>query len=135
MEQIVNQLIMKNMSSVIYYMVSLYNKEGTHATSEINEEHELDSIQLDRLLLLMKLVFEDSFTEKNTDKHKLYKQELYNIYKTIRSDYVQYEQWKKYNSNLWLFSSFRTKNTRDLAKKILADVRLFKEALDIFNKF
>ena len=69
------------------------------------------------------------------DTHKAYKKELYSIYMTIGSDYKQYQHWKQYNSNIWMFSSYRNKNTKALAKKILADVRLFHEGLKMFSMF
>jgi hypothetical protein len=131
MEQIFTKFFTTHISTIIYYFISSY-KENIPTNSKINEENELELLQLDRLLLFMNIIFEDSFKEKYTDKHK---QELYNIYKTIRSDYYQYQQWKKYNNNLLIFSSFRMKNTKELAKKILADVKLFKEVLDIFKNF
>ena len=61
--------------------------------------------------------------------------ELYNIYVTICSDHIQYQQWKKYNDSLWIFSSMRKKNTKGLARKILADIKLFKEGLEMFSMF
>lgn len=131
MEQLFTKFFTTHISTIIYYFISSY-KENIPTNSKINEENELDLLQLDRLLLFMNLIFDDSFKEKYTIKHK---QELYNIYKTISSDYYQYQQWKKYNNNLLIFSSFRMKNTKELAKKILADVKLFKEVLNIFKNF
>ena len=52
---------------------------------------------------------------------------------TIRSDYTQYQQWKQHNSHIWVFSSYRKKDTPALAKKILADIRLFQEGLKLFS--
>ena len=51
----------------------------------------------------------------------------------ICSDYKEYHRWKVYNSSLWMFSSYRKKNTKQLAKKILADVKLFNEGLKLFS--
>lgn len=113
-----------------------------------DDERELDLLQMDRMLKWMHLVFEDRFVSIETDPgmsetptsaqdemHKAYKKELYNIYVTICSDYSQYRQWKQYNAGIWVFSSYRKKNTKDLAKKILADIRLFHEGLKMFTLF
>lgn len=118
----------------------------TLVRSDIDDERELDQLQMDRMLKWMGLIFEDSFElieirEPSTPKppmdetHKAYKKELYSIYMTIGSDYSQYQRWKQYNSNVWIFSSYRNKNTKALAKKILADVRLFHEGLKMFSMF
>lgn len=123
----------------------------TLVRSDIDDERELDLLQMDRMLKWMSLIFEDSFVpiEKPTDvvttpetdtlmiddTHKAYKKELYSIYVTICSDFRQYQNWKKYNSNIWVFSSYRNKNTKGLARKILADVKLFNEGLKMFSMF
>lgn len=118
----------------------------TLVRSDTDDERELDQLQMDRMLKWMGLIFEDSFEmieirEPSTpqppmdDTHKAYKKELYSIYMTIGSDYKQYQHWKQYNSNIWMFSSYRNKNTKALAKKILADVRLFHEGLKMFSMF
>jgi hypothetical protein len=110
----------------------------TLVRSEIDDERELDLLQMDRMLKWMSLVFEDSFVSIETpveDTHKAYKKELYSIYMTIGSDYKQYCQWKNYNSGVWVFSSYRNKDTKALAKKILGDVKLFYEGLKMFSMF
>jgi hypothetical protein len=118
----------------------------TLVRSDTDDERELDQLQMDRMLKWMGLIFEDSFElienrEPSTpqppmdDTHKAYKKELYSIYMTIGSDYKQYQHWKQYNSNIWVFSSYRNKNTKAIAKKILADVRLFHEGLKMFSMF
>ena len=128
----------------------------TLVRSDTDDERELDQLQMDRMLKWMGLIFEDSFemietppiqitadqegtcahtTPQIDDTHKAYKKELYSIYMTIGSDYKQYQHWKQYNSNIWMFSSYRNKNTKALAKKILADVRLFHEGLKMFSMF
>ena len=131
--------------------------------SDMDEERELDRLQMDRMLKWMGLIFEDSFvtieppsyqcspgtkcthsipcpssimpSAEQEETHKAYKKELYGIYMTIGSDYKQYQHWKQYNSNIWVFSSYRNKNTKELAKKILADIRLFHEGLKMFSMF
>lgn len=110
----------------------------TLVRSEIDDERELDLLQMDRMLKWMSLVFEDSFVPIETpteDTHKAYKKELYSIYMTIGSDYKQYCHWKNYNSGVWIFSSYRNKDTKALAKKILGDVKLFHEGLKMFSMF
>jgi hypothetical protein len=118
----------------------------TLVRSDTDDERELDQLQMDRMLKWMGLIFEDSFEmieirEPSTpqppmdETHKAYKKELYSIYMTIGSDYKQYQHWKQYNANVWVFSSYRNKNTKALAKKILADVRLFHEGLKMFSMF
>jgi hypothetical protein len=118
---------------------------------EHDDERELDLLQMDRMLIWMRLIFEDTFVsvEKETpgqakreqaqeqaqELHKGYKKELYSIYMSIRSDYAQYQQWKQYNNSIWMFSSYRNKNTKALAKKILSDVKLFHEGLKMFSMF
>jgi len=94
-------------------------------------EDELDLLQMDRMLKWMSLPFQ----QDSDTPIKHYKQELYNIYVTIRSDFHQYQEWKRYNASLWAFSSYRNKNTKGLARKILADVKLFKEGLEMFSQF
>jgi len=119
--------------------------------TEADDERELDLLQMDRMLKWMHLVFEDHFiaiessVDPGTDEtpqespqdetHKAYKKELYSIYVNICSDYSQYRQWKRYNSGIWIFSSYRNKNTKDLARKILADIKLFHEGLKMFSMF
>lgn len=117
----------------------------TLVRSEVDDERELDLLQMERMLKWMSLIFEDSFVPvvkpgepvniPTDDTHKAYKKELYSIYVTICSDFNQYQSWKKYNSNIWMFSSYRNKNTKDLARKILGDVKLFHEGLKMFSMF
>ena len=115
----------------------------TLVRSEIDDERELDLLQMERMLKWMSLIFEDSFVHVDKpgsivtpdDTHKAYKKELYSIYVTICSDFSQYQNWKKYNSTIWMFSSYRNKNTKALARKILGDVKLFHEGLKMFSMF
>ncbi len=103
--------------------------------TEPDDEREVDLLQMDRLLKWMELVFDDSFTPVQgsfSDTHRAYKQELFSIYRTICSDYQQYRNWKQYNQSIWLFSSYRKRDTKALARKLLSDVRLFKEGLQLY---
>jgi hypothetical protein len=102
---------------------------------EPDDERELDQLQMDRLLKWMELVFDDSFTPvpgDSSDTRRSYKQELFNIYRTLCSDYQQYRRWKQHNQSIWLFSSYRRHDTKGLARKLLSDVRLFKEGLQLY---
>jgi|LauGreDrversion4_2_1035121.scaffolds.fasta_scaffold11089_4 hypothetical protein len=99
---------------------------------EMKNDNTLDYFQIDKLLKWMKLFFDD-YTESSDETHKAFKKELYNIYCTINSDYAQYKQLVKYNNSLYLLSSFRSKNTKDLVKKINSDVELFNEGLKMYS--
>ena len=135
--QVVTHFIVTNMAPIVSSMISSaysYNKpthQPTIVRQETDDERELDLLQMDRLLKWMKLIFDGETTET----HRAYKQELYSIYVTICSDNKQYQQWKKYNENLWSFSLYSKKNTKALAKKILGDIKLFKEGLEMFSMF
>lgn len=109
---------------------------------EDSELKDLDFFQMEKLLTWMKFFFEEEKkrdSERNYDKDenentiKAYKKELYNIYVGIKSDYIQYQGWKKYNNSLWVLSSYRSKNTKDLSKKIISDIQLFNEGLKMFS--
>lgn len=99
-------------------------------SSADEEEKELERLQVERLLKWMELVFDESITL--SESHTTYHQDLNSIYRTIRSDYTQYKRWKAYNQSIWLFSSYRMYDTKGLAKKLLSDIRLFKEGLSLW---
>lgn len=114
----------------------------TLVRSDIDDERELDLLQMDRMLKWMNLIFEEKFHPvddttplDNEETHKAYKKELYSIYVSIVSDFKQYQSWKQYNSTIWMFSSYRNKNTKALARKILGDIKLFHEGLKMFSMF
>jgi hypothetical protein len=140
--QIIYHLILNNigpvMASGLSSMYSSYfsgqrTPVPTLVRTEIDDERELELLQMDRLLKWMSLVFSD--TPHSSESQKAYKKELYNIYITICSDYKQYKNWKKHNNEIWIFSSYRCKNTKSLSKKILSDIKLFKEGLEMFTMF
>jgi hypothetical protein len=88
-----------------------------------------------KLLHWMELFFQENAPENEPDIRKAYRQELYNnIYKTIESDFKQYQQWRRYNDSLWIIKTYRQKNTNTLAQKILGDMVLFHEGLNMFSK-
>ena len=135
--QVVSHIITSNIGPIILSMMtsvySLYTAPTIPVTStkEIDEERELDLLQMERLIKWMNMLFDYSVTVSVSQK--AYKQELYNIYVTIVSDYKQYQQWKAYNDSLWIMTAYRKKNTKGLAKKILGDCTLFKEGLQMFS--
>lgn len=105
--------------------------------NDTEEVKDLDFFHMEKLLTWMKLFFEEVNHNENNENNenetiKAYRQELYNIYVGIVSNYKQYQQWKKYNNNIWVLSSYRCKNTKDLSKQILADIQLFNEGIKMF---
>ena len=121
------------------YMTTYSTPKPTSAPTEPDDERELDLLQMDRLLKWMEFVFDDAFTpssefkkEDKEETRRAYKQELFSIYRTLCSDYQQYRRWKQYNQSIWLFASYRKQDTKALARKIVSDVRLFKEGLQLF---
>lgn len=141
--QVLSQLIINNAGPLIASSVSsLASSYFTPAretilktVQEVDDEREVDLLQMDRLLKWMRLIFDTTpSSETNTPTTQTqYKQELYSIYMTICSDYKEYQRWKTYNQSLWILSGYRKKNTKHLARKILADVRLFHEGLQLFS--
>jgi hypothetical protein len=100
-------------------------------------ELELERMQVDRLIRWMGLFFEnyESIEDNNESETKReYRKELYSVYKTIVSDYKQYQGWKKYNESIWILPYYRSKCTNELAKKIIADISLFNDGLSLFTK-
>lgn len=136
--QVISQLLINNLVPLITtsasYLASSYftpSREEIRRTVT-DDEYELDQLQMDRLLKWMKLLFEET-TPSSTTETPNYKQELYSLYRTICSDHKEYERWKAYNSSLWMFSNYRKKNVKPLAKKIVADIKLFNEGLKLFS--
>ena len=126
----ISTITLPRISISIPYMSSSKNEES--------EMKDLDFFQMDKLLTWMKFFFDEETKDDNYDKDKEYtikeyKKELYNIYVGIKSDYSQYKNWKKYNNSLWILSSYRCKNSKDLSKKIVSDIQLFNEGLKMFS--
>jgi subtilase family serine protease len=95
---------------------------------------------MDRLLKWMRLVFDESTPSSEplsprSETQREYKKELFNIYVTIHTDYKEYQKMKKYNQSIWILSSYRSKDTKTLSKKILSDITLFKEGLQMYSMF
>ena len=136
--QILYQLIMSNIAPMIVSSCNSVYSSYFGKTSQpiigridVDEEKELERLQMDRLLKWMNMIFE--VPEETPESHREYKQELFNIYKTLYSDYKQYQQCKRYNNDLWVMSSYRKKNTKSLAAKILSDIKLFNEGLKMYT--
>jgi hypothetical protein len=110
----------------------IYLRRNTEIKDTQKEEN-IDHFQIEKLLKWMKLFF-DNFEDENDENetHKAFKKELYDIYIGINSDYIQYKQWINYNKSLMLFSSYRSKNAKDLYKKISNDIDLFNEGLRMY---
>lgn len=139
--QVIYQFVINHMapllaSSVAGLSSSYFSRNApipTLVRHDVDEERELDMLHMDRLLPWMRIMFDEPQETVTMEARQAYKKELYSVYMTIRSDYTQYQQWKQYNSSVWVFSSYRKKNTASLAKKILADIRLFHEGLKLFS--
>ena len=133
--QVLSHIIVTNLGPILLSMVSsAYSVYSAPVDRPIQKESdsERDLVQMDQLIKWMKMLFDDGPVDV-TVTQKAYKQELYSIYVGIVSDYKQYQQWKKYNDSLWVMTSYRKKNAKGLAKKILGDCALFKEGLQMFS--
>jgi len=123
--------------------LNAYITRGLFSDKQCDQyEKELDRLQMSRLLKWMDMFFNDETENKAENKavnnemtiKQAYRKELFSIYKTISSDYKQYENWKRYNQSLWVFRSYRAKHTNSLAQKILSDLALFHEGMNLFSK-
>lgn len=136
---VINHLAPLLASSVAGLSSSYFSRrqDPTLVRHDVDEERELDMLHMDRLLPWMRIMFDEPHVSKDpsdtVEARQAYKKELYSVYMTIRSDYTQYQQWKQHNDRIWVLSSYRKKNTAALAKKILADIRLFHEGLKLFS--
>jgi hypothetical protein len=135
-QMFISQFLYTNANSTLSYY--LFSKDDNR-----NYSNELDRMQINRLLKWLHLFFEQyppsseddekDENSKNNIKHQ-YIKELYQLYKTILSDYNQYVQCKIFNESLWILRTYRSKSTNDIAKKIISDVTLFNEGLTLFSK-
>ena len=134
---IINTIAPLMASSVSSMYTNYFTKKPeqipTLVRTETNDEHDLDVLQMDRLLKWMSLVFEQTAQTETSETQKAYKRELYSLYTTIVSDYKEYVKWKKYNSETWI--SYYRKDTKSLAKRIVGDIKLFNEGLKMFTMF
>lgn len=137
-QMFISQFLYTNANSTLSYY--LFSKSDDR---NYNYSNELDRMQINRLLKWIHLFFEkyppslnnedDEKDDKGNIKHQ-YIKELYQLYKTILSDYNQYVQFKTFNESLWLLRTYRAKSTNDISKKIISDVTLFNEGLTLFSK-
>ena len=140
-------LIQQFMLSNVTSNLNAYITRGLFSDKQCDQyEKELDRLQMSRLLKWMDMFFNDETENKAENKadnkaennemtiKQAYRKELFSIYKTISSDYKQYENWKRYNQSLWVFRSYRAKHTNSLAQKILSDLALFHEGMNLFSK-
>jgi len=138
-------LIQQFMLSNVTSNLNAYITRGLFSDKQCDQyEKELDRLQMSRLLKWMDMFFNvESLNENNENTQnneneitikQAYRKELFSIYKTISSDYKQYENWKRYNQSLWVFRSYRAKHTNSLAQKILSDLALFHEGMNLFSK-
>jgi hypothetical protein len=135
--QVLSHIIVTNLGPILLSMISsaysMYSVPVDQPVQkEMNAEHDLDQVHMGQVIKWMKMLFDDGPVDV-TVTQKAYKQELYSIYVGIVSDYKQYQQWKQYNDSLWIMTSYRKKNTKGIAKKILGDMILFKEGLQMFS--
>jgi hypothetical protein len=136
------QIVYSNINS---YLTSYLTYKPYVEPNKHDYEKELDKLQMSQLLKWMKTFFdiENTAEEKDVDEteendrertKKEYFKELYSVYKTILSDYKQYVRWISYNRSLYILKSYRCYSTNELAKKIIYDVHLFNEGINLFCK-
>ena len=141
-QMFISQFLYTNANSTLSYYLFSKSNGNNHS----NYSNELDRMQINRLLKWIHLFFEqyppslnnegkkDDDNKDTKDIKHQYIKELYQLYKTILSDYNQYVQSKTFNESLWLLRTYRAKSTNDIAKKIISDVTLFNEGLSLFSK-
>lgn len=147
--QLAYHILLNNMGPILSSSINILfnsylntNKQPMHTIirGEIDDERELELLQMDRLLKWMRLIFDESTPSSEpltprSETQREYKKELYNIYITICTDYKEYIKYKKYNQSIWILSSYRSKDTKSLSKKIISDIKLFKEGLQMYSMF
>jgi hypothetical protein len=147
--QVLYHIILNNIGPILASSVnSLYNsylssnkQKMQIIHTEIDDERELDLLQMDRLLKWMKLVFDESTPSAEeplsprSQTQREYRKELFNIFVTISTDYKEYQKRKTYNQSIWILSYYRSKDTKILSKKIISDIKLFKEGLQMYSMF
>lgn len=153
-----SQIVYSNVNS---YVTSYFTYKPYVVSNKQDYEKELDKLQMPQLLKWMNTFFkiehvendkqlntkdskngengENEENEENRENEKeitkkQYFKELYSVYKTIVSDYKQYERWNLHNRSLYVLKSYRSYSTNELAKKIIYDVHLFNEGVNLFCK-
>lgn len=136
--QLANQLVALLASSysfsTTYFSSSTSSSSPSSSSSKPELDDLLDETEMSYLLKWMGMLLETKSggTEESPNP---FRQELYNLFVTIRSDYAEYIRSRRYNQSLWLLSSFRQRNLAPLAKKIRVDVRMFHEGLTMLAHF
>lgn len=120
-----------------------YFTSSSSNQNDVEDEKTLDKMQPSILIRWFGIFFDthmnmnqietDTLTPNQRTEHE-YLKELHNIYRTIVSDYRQYEYQKQYNRSLWLFKTYRKKKSNDIAKKILMDIHLLQEGINLYPK-
>lgn len=131
--QIAHQLL-NMMYSTYSFTSSLFSpsilSSSSSSSSSSNSTNELDDIEMSYLLKWMHMFFE---TETPTEEAvNPYRQELFNLYMNIKSDYAGYKEHLRYNRSLWILPSYRQRNLTSLTHKIQNDIRMFQQALQLF---
>jgi len=130
-----SQMIYTNMLSSLFTLIqtSVTGFVIPRLTQTYEHSNELSRMQLPRVLKWMELFFTEPHQEESESK-AAYRSELYSIYKTIDSDYRQYEKWRAYNKSLWVLRRYRAYPTEPLAEKIVSDIMLFHEGMAMFSR-
>lgn len=127
---IVQQLQLANQ---LLTFLSTFSSSSLFAPSApVPEAERLDENEMSCLIRWMQLFFDNDTPEHDKDDDRPYRQELYNLFVTIRSDYAGYCEHVKYNQSLWLLPSYRRRNLSALVQKIKSDIRMFHQALQLF---
>lgn len=135
--QLANQVI--SLLGATYTFVapmSLFSSSSSPSTtSSSSASSSFPSSTLDETEMMYQLKWMQMFFDQSTPSdNNPYLRELYNLFVTIRSDYACYTQRKQYNDSLWILSSYREKNIKDLVKKIRTDIRMFHEGMSMFSR-
>lgn len=104
------------------------SSSSSSSSSSALSNQELDDIEMSYLLKWMHMFFEADETETVNP----YRQELFNLYMNIKSDYAGYKEHLRYNRSLWILPSYRQRNLSSLTHKIQSDIRMFHQALQLF---
>ena len=139
MIRLLEPVIYSGLNNAVKYYIPQYVSISSY---DDGDEKSLDRIQPSILVRWFGVFFDTCTKYDECDLDKLsnnerteyeYLKELHNIYRTIVSDYKQYEYQKQYNQSLWLFKSYRRKNANEIAKKILMDIQLLQEGINLLN--
>ena len=130
-----SQMVYHNLLSSLFSLIQLSVTSYVlpRLTQTYEHSNELSRMQLPRVLKWMELFFTEPHQEESECK-AAYRSELYSIYKSIDSDYRQFEKWRTYNKSLWVLRRYRSYPTEPLAQKIVSDIVLFHEGMSMFSR-